>query len=337
MARFPNVATVDAMCKCEQVLGGSSEVMVSVSGGADSDVMLDLIHRESAKYSCKVRYVFFDTGIELQATKEHLDFLGKKYGIEIEKVRAKVPVPLGCVKYGVPFLSKDISAKINTLQNNGFDFANDGQKSYEVLVEKYPKCKAGIKWWCNEKAKGFGIEANAYLKEFMIENPPDFKISAMCCWGAKKSTTHFYEKTNKIDLKCLGIRRAEGGVRATRVKNCFTDGKVKVYRPIFWFTDKDKAQYEEFYDIIHSKCYTEYGFKRTGCCGCPYNSKFEEDLEKIKDKEPLLYQAVNKIFGKSYEYTRMYREFKRERQQGVFKGQENMFNLIKGENDGEQN
>ena len=49
---------------------------------------------------------------------------------------------------------------------------------------------------------------------------------------------------------------------------------------------------------------------RTGCAGCPFGSRFEEELEIIKKYEPKLYKAVNKIFAKSYEYTRRYREFK---------------------------
>lgn len=118
-------------------------------------------------------------------------------------------------------------------------------------------------------------------------------------------------------------------MRSTRIKACFShDKKIDEYRPIFWFSDKDKQQYKQFYNLKFSDCYEVYGFKRTGCCGCPFNSKFEDDLKKIKDKEPMLYKAVNNIFGKSYEYTRRYREFKRERQQGIFKGQENMFDFI---------
>ena len=26
--------------------------------------------------------------------------------------------------------------------------------------------------------------------------------------------------------------------------------------------------------------------RRTGCCGCPFNSRFEEDLEIVKQYEP---------------------------------------------------
>lgn len=58
-----------------------------------------------------------------------------------------------------------------------------------------------------------------------------------------------------------------------------------------------------------SKCYTEYGLKRTGCAGCPFGRDFEYELEVIQKYEPKLYKAVNNIFGDSYEYTRKYREF----------------------------
>ena len=59
----------------------------------------------------------------------------------------------------------------------------------------------------------------------------------------------------------------------------------------------------------NSRCYTEYGLKRTGCAGCPFGKDFEFELEVIQKYEPKLYKAVNNIFGDSYEYTRKYREF----------------------------
>jgi len=56
-------------------------VVCSVSGGADSDLMLDLFCRINKN---KVRFVFFDTGLEYQATKDHLKELETKYNINIE-------------------------------------------------------------------------------------------------------------------------------------------------------------------------------------------------------------------------------------------------------------
>lgn len=159
----------------------------------------------------------------------------------------------------------------------------------------------------------------------MISNPPQFRVSDKCCKGAKKETSQDYEKQNNFDLKCMGLRYAEGGIRSSAYHNCYEfDNKEKIqkFRPIWHFSDEDKREYEKLYDITHSKCYTEYGFKRTGCVGCPFNSKFEDDLKIMKEKEPLLYEAVNNIFKDSYAYTRAYRRYKKEKQR---KGQMSMF------------
>lgn len=210
---------------------------------------------------------------------------------------------------------------IERLQSHGFDFKNDGNKTFEELCVKYPKMIGALKWWRSKypmtkdgKKSQFNISNNKYLKEFLIQNPPDFKISAKCCNGAKKDTSHEYEKNNEFDMKCVGLRKTEGGIRSARHKNCFEyNSKIKTqqFRPIWWFTDEDKDTYAKKYNIIPSRCYTEYGLKRTGCGGCPFSSKFEDELNIIKDRESMLFKAINNIFGKSYEYTRAYREFKK--------------------------
>ncbi len=123
--------------------------------------------------------------------------------------------------------------------------------------------------------------------------------------------------SNKVgcQLSITGIRKEEGGVRATTYKNCFTPSITSSkhydeYRPLFWITDKDKEEYEQYCDIIHSDCYTRYGLKRTGCVGCPYNSNFEEELNVVRTYEPKFSKAVENIFGDAYEYTRKYKKYK---------------------------
>lgn len=122
------------------------------------------------------------------------------------------------------------------------------------------------------------------------------------------------EKELKADLVCLGLRRAEGGVRSS-ISQCFNSNKGKAdrYYPCFWWTDEDKSAFEQVYNITHSDAYTVYGFKRTGCAGCPFNSKFEEELKVLHKYEPKLATAVEHIFAPSYEYTRAYRKFKESR------------------------
>lgn len=73
-----------------------------------------------------------------------------------------------------------------------------------------------------------------------------------------------------------------------------------------------KKDYEKMFGIQHSRCYTEYGLKRTGCVGCPFSKHINEEIAIIEKYEPDLYKAAVNIFGKSYEYTAKYRAFVKE-------------------------
>ena len=283
-------------------------ILCSISGGSDSDVMLDICKK--CDKEGKITYIWFNTGLEYQATKDHLKYLEEKYNIVIEERRAEKPIPICCSQYGQPFLSKQVSEYISRLQKHNFQWDDE---NFETLLEKYPKCKVALRLWCNawgDKSK-FNIEYNKWLKEFMILNPPPFKISNKCCYYAKKLVAKYAKDNYNCDLSIVGVRKAEGGARSSAYKNCFSDneGKADEYRPLFWYKNSDKVDYEKHYGIVHSKCYTEYGLTRTGCAGCPYGRDFERELEIIQKYEPKLFVAVNNIFGDSYEYTRKYRKF----------------------------
>ena len=287
---------------------GYKKALCSISGGSDSDIVLDIITKfDNNKI---VDYVYFDTGLEYGATKEHIRYLEDKYNIKIETIRPKIPIPLSCKQYGQPFISKHVSEMINRLQNHNFKWED---KSFEVLIKEYPNCKSALEWWCNTKpSPSHNIKQNKLLKEFLIENPPEFSISQKCCKYAKKDLSHDKLKEG-YDLNITGIRKSEGGVRATAYKSCFdnTDKGYDNYRPIFWYSDEDKKYYKEFFNITNSKCYTEYGLKRTGCCGCPYGKDNSFELKVLEEHEPKLYKAVTNIFKDSYEYTKLYQEFKK--------------------------
>lgn len=300
----------NTLMKMNLKLNSFSRPVCSVSGGSDSDIMLDICER--VRGDRPVRYVFFDTGIEYAATKRHLDELEQKYGIEIERRNAVVPVPLGCKQYGQPFFNKYISGKISGLQKHNFKWQDE---PYEILLEKYPRAKDGIDWWCNKKQDGYGINHCAYLKDFLIENQPKFMISKKCCDGSKKRPSKAAEKG--CDLKILGLRCAEGGERKSAYASCFSIDShgLAQYRPLWFWSDADKAEYKTHYDVTYSDCYEVWGFKRTGCAGCPFNSRFEDDLVTMEQYEPKMAQAANNIFGDAYAYTRAYREYRDRRKE----------------------
>lgn len=305
--RAPTAIISDSFVITNNKLKNYDNIAVSISGGSDSDIMLDIIeHLKNGKH---IRYVWFDTGLEYQATKDHLDYLEKKYHIQIDRVKAIKPIPLACRQYGQPFLNKKVSDCIKRLQAHNFKWEDE---DFDTLYKKYPKCKVALRWWCNKWGENsrFNISNNKWLKEFMIANPPQFKISDQCCEWAKKKVVKRYIKLNNSELNVFGVRKAEGGARATAYKTCFSSGEhTDEYRPIFWYKAEDKEAYEQAFNITHSKCYSCYGLERTGCAGCPFGKDFEKELEIIREYEPKLYVAVNNIFGNSYEYTRKYIEF----------------------------
>lgn len=307
-----NFVIRDALIRCAEVVDGHNNIYSFVSGGADSDVMLDMLMRCGARD--KTRFVFINTGVEYRATLEHLNFLEEKYDIQIERISALKAIPTCVREYGAPFISKFASSYIYRLQSHNFQWEDE---PLDVLLRKYPNCSSALKWWCNYQPEGstttqYIIGRNKLLKEFMIENPPTFKISDKCCTYAKKKTAATYDRSHPFDMKCIGVRKSEGGVRAAVYKNCFTEsqGGIDQFRPIFWLRDADKEEYCTHYGVTHSACYTEYGFRRTGCVGCPYNLNLWQDLETLERYEPALYKLATTVFRDSYEYTRAYQEYR---------------------------
>ena len=304
---------VDMAMKCEAVLTTHSHALVSVSGGADSDVMVDLVERVRRVTRCRVTYVWFDTGLEYRATRRHVSSIEDRYGIQIIRRRANVTIPVCCRDFGQPFLSKYASDMVRCLQSIGFAWTDE---PYDALLERHDGRQiSALKWWCNrwtstDEPGWYDIGHVRWLKEFMIENPPTFRISADCCKHAKKHVSRAMETEIGADVLLTGVRRVEGGIRASH-KTCFDHGHgTDTYRPLFWLTDSDRLAYERMFNVRHSDCYEIWGFRRTGCVGCPLNSRALADIEIAGRYEPNMKRAAKKVFADAYEYTRMWRDWR---------------------------
>ena len=317
-----SLAAADAYAKADSVINkmGYERIAVSVSGGSDSDIVVDII--TSVDHDRKCRYRYFDTGLEFDATKRHLTYLEERYGITIDRVQPFEKVGTACKRRGLPFLSKQISQCIGRLQRVEFGFDETPE---DVLLERYTQdhIVRHIKWWTNGyptengRPSKYTVAIRRWLKEWMLENPPTFPISDECCLYAKKLTARRDNEESGIELEVIGVRKAEGGVRANSFTTCFSQDNAghgySVYRPVWWFTDEDKRAYEEERRIVHSDCYTIYGMTRTGCALCPYSGReLWRDMLAVKDYEPVLYRLAWNLFGPSYEYLRGYQAFARE-------------------------
>lgn len=309
------------------------KAICSYSGGSDSDIMIDLIERTRKAFELPpVDYVFFNTGLEMQATKNHLKATAENYDIEIKPVRPKIGIVQATRKYGIPLISKAFSGNLSRWQKNNiplsvtdeYEHAEDKQKKFRELNARYPNNKGVLEFLCScvdgepIGRNQFRINSAEYFLDFMKINPPDFKISSMCCNCCKKQPAHHIEKD--YDMIITGERKAEGGQRsilrhADGYTECFTPQSNNQYRlrPLYYVSDTDKAWYKEQYDIHYSDAYEVYGLTRTGCCGCPISYKAVEDLEKIRPYEPNVVKAAWNIFGASYEYRQKYNAYKEKR------------------------
>ena len=289
------------------------KIAVSISGGSDSDLVIQMIEDNKIKGN-EIHYIFCNTGLEYVATKNHLKYLEKKYNVTIEELKPKEPIPLAVKNHGVPFISKHVSDMISRLQRHNFKWED---KPFDVLYKEYPKCKCALMWWCNKHPDNsmFNIKRNKYLKEFLISNPPKFNISEKCCFYNKKDVVHRYLKDNEINLDVTGLRKAEGGKRSANRNSCFDLKHNGVFslKHMFWFKENDKREYEEIKQRTHSVCYIEYGLKRTGCAGCPFGLNWKEELKILEKNEPKLYKAVIFVFKDSYKYMLEYEAFRKDK------------------------
>ena len=336
----PEYADFDAPHKFQAIQGivarrlrEHPNAICSYSGGADSDILIDVIERTRGIFRLPpVKYVFFNTGLEMEATKRHVRETAEKYGVEIESVRPKVNIVNATRKYGVPFISKIMSGGLCEWQKKGvplsiheeYNQAEDQAAKRKELKARYPGCESLINFICCCNAAGeprpniqLVINSSKYMLDFIRENPPDFKISAECCDWCKKDPAHRIQKG--YDMIITGERRDEGGMRSVPRKDntsmCFTEtssGQFRL-RPLYYVSDKDKDWYKAEYGIRYSDAYEVYGLKRTGCCGCPISYRAVDDLKLIEKYEPNLVKACWNVFGKSYEYRQKYNEYKAKR------------------------
>lgn len=236
----PAYADFDAPAKFEAIksivarrLTEHPKAICSYSGGADSDIMIDIIERTRELFGLPpIRYVFFNTGLEMQATKDHVKAIAEKYGVEIEEVRPKIGIVTAARRYGVPFVSKIMSAGLSEWQKKGvplsitreYEQAEDKAAKRQELRERYSKCESVINFLCCCNSAGeprpniqLVINSSRYMRDFIEEYPPDFQISAKCCDCCKKQAAHRVQKGYEMII--TGERRDEGGMRSVDRKS----------------------------------------------------------------------------------------------------------------------
>lgn len=91
----PSYADFDAPAKFEAIKSIIAKRLIehpnaicSYSGGSDSDIMIHIIEQVRKLYNLpSIQYAFFNTGLEMEATKRHVKEIAEQYGVEIKEYR----------------------------------------------------------------------------------------------------------------------------------------------------------------------------------------------------------------------------------------------------------
>lgn len=249
---------------------------ISFSGGKDSTLLHYLI--DEALPGNRIPRVYIDTGIEYQLIREFVHSMAKNDD-RFVIIKPTLPIKATLEKYGYPFKSKEHSFKLHEWQlgNRETNF-----------IKKY-----------------LGNGDYSCPKKLKYQFSDDFKIniSHMCCVKLKKQPIKKWMKENGKPISITGMRREEGGQRAT-LKCILTDkkGNVEKFHPLAVVNDDWEDWYIKERNIrLCELYYPPYNFIRTGCKGCPFNLNLQKDLETMAELLPNERKACEAIWKPVYE------------------------------------
>ena len=256
---------------------GEENFYLSFSGGKDSAVVSWLI--DKALPGNKIPRVFINTGIEYLKIVEYV----KKMASADDRFVIIAPSkPIGKMleEYGYPFKSKEHSTKLHEWQQG-----NRETKSMKKYLSEAPfSCPRMLRYQFSDD---FGI-----------------KVSQYCCHKLKKEPAKKWSKENKRPITITGMRREEGGQRTT-LSCILTDkktGKVIKFHPLAVVNDEWEDWLIQKEGIVLCELYYDpYNFKRTGCAGCPFNIRLQDQLNIMDKYLPGERKRCELIWKKIYE------------------------------------
>lgn len=235
---------------------------IAFSGGKDSTVLSFLV--DLALPGNKIPRVYSNTGLdylEIQRFVRQLATEDERFFI----IRPKKDIKKTLEEYGYPFKSKFHSHICDIYSRQG--------KTGCVL--KYAEPKANTPHSCPK------------VLQDMFNKPLPFKISEKCCYKFKKEPFALYEKESGRHIGLTGMRRAEKGLREQLKCLVFDGDKLHRFHPLAPVEDDFIEWVVKEYNIrLCVLYYAPYGFKRTGCVGCPYARDLQEELDLLEKLLP---------------------------------------------------
>ena len=283
-------AVRNAMHRIEELYYESEgKCYVSFSGGKDSTVLLALIKMCEEIYTIPpnaIPAVFANTGIEFGITYEFVRWVKDNYYPNVLVVRPEKSFDWVVKNKGKPLKSKQ---KCKDLRQYHYGKVSDALLLLLLLGQYGEERKLSAKHKIADKDM------------HMLHGDFNIKMSERCCDYMKKKPFERYAKVNGMKGVMMGVRVEEGGAReSATTRRLVTGGKLCTWvkggvihkAPIIDWTDENVETFINKYNVPLSRAYTEFGFDRTGCMGCPFAKNVAFNLKYLYDYEPNRYKAA---------------------------------------------
>jgi 3'-phosphoadenosine 5'-phosphosulfate sulfotransferase (PAPS reductase)/FAD synthetase len=246
----------------------------SVSGGKDSEVMLDMIRRFVDK---NVPAVFCNTGNEYPETVKFV-----RQTDNLTTVRPDMHIRQIIEKYGFPLVSKEQSRYIYQAKHT------HSAKLLNIRLH-------------HGGEKGIGKIAQKW--QFLIQAP--FNVSEKCCHFLKrKPFDKFHRETGLYPI--IGTMASESRLRLQKWMqhgcNSFETAMIASYPMSIW-TEKDVWEYIRRFNLPYNPVY-DMGVKRTGCMFCGFGCSLKNDRRFyfLKEHKPKIYEHFMRMQNNGISY-----------------------------------
>lgn len=280
----------DRLTKIRQTIEKYEEknFYISFSGGKDSTVLSALV--DMAIPDNKIPRVYANTGIE--------------YKLILEFVHRLKEQPHS---WDLVILTPSVNIK-KTLETEGYPFKS---KHHSRMVERFNRLGRvkSIKVYLGEQEdkKWLGKKSCPKMLRYQFDEQNAYNYSDKCCLRMKEEPLEKWAKENDKKYHITGIMRSEGGRRDNAECMTFRGKELQAFQPLVpitkewenWFIDEYKIEIADIYK-------PPYNQERTGCKGCPFALKLQEELDMLEREFPAEKKQCEDIWKPVYaEYRRL--------------------------------
>ena len=270
----------DRLQKIRQIISqyGENNFAISFSGGKDSTVLSALV--DMAVPGNAIPRVFADTGIELKMIR---DFV-----VEKQKNDGRVVI----IKPSVPIKKM--------LENDGYPFKSKGHSKFLDRYQRIGRCDSVVQYLGEREDKKPWSSIKSCPQKLRYQFK--MRISDNCCIRMKEEPLTNWQKEHGKPYAIVGLMREEGGRRDSATCLSFRGGKLKVFQPMVSITKEWEEWFIKEFEVQICDIYKHpFNFTRTGCKGCPFALKLQNELDTLEKFFPTERKQCEAIWKPVYE------------------------------------